>query len=121
MSARPPVRPTADALIELIERFETADRPLRGDAYVDGGLDALFPRLVRAAINQLEGGPATLPRYGIWANGLRDHIAAAMQLMVQGDTDAAMPLLVRAHNAMAAFAEVQARLDGAGQPVPSRR
>jgi len=111
MTSRSKERISADALAALIDRFDRSDQPIRGDAYADGGLDALFPRLARAALNQLEGGTATLPRYGIWANGVRDHIATAMQLIAQGDTDAATPLLVRAHNAMAAFAEVQGLLD----------
>lgn len=60
MSARPPARPIADDLVDLVERFETADRRLSGDAYTDGGLDALFPRLARdhnavAAFAELQG------------------------------------------------------------------
>ena len=108
-------RPSADALAALVDRFDQADKPLRGDAYADGGLDALFPRLTRAAVNQLDGGAATHSRYGIWANGVRDHIAEAMTLIRQGETDAAFRLLVRAHNAMAAFAEIRGLLDDGGE------
>ena len=107
--------PTADALAALIDRFERSDGPLRGEAYVDGGLDALFPRLARAAVNQIEGSGATYARYGIWANGLRDRIAEAMTLIRQGQADAALRLLIRAHSAMAAFAEIQGRFDAGGE------
>jgi hypothetical protein len=34
-------------LVDLVERFETADWRLSGDAYTHGGLDALYPRLAR--------------------------------------------------------------------------
>lgn len=47
MSAQLPTRPTADAYFGLIERFDRADQPLRGEAYSNGGLDALFPRRAR--------------------------------------------------------------------------
>jgi hypothetical protein len=60
VSARPPARPTADAFFGLIERFDKADQPLRGGAYSNGGLDALFPRLARvynavAAFAEVQG------------------------------------------------------------------
>lgn len=60
MSARPPARPTADHLVDLVERFETADRRLSGDAYTHGGLGALFPRQARvynavAAFAEVQG------------------------------------------------------------------
>lgn len=111
---KPP--PSPDDLAALVDAFERSDRPKRGDAFADGGLDALFPRLTRAAVNQLEGGGATLSRYGIWANGVRDHIAEAMVLVQNGDADAALRLLVRAHNALAAFSELQGRLATGGEP-----
>jgi hypothetical protein len=41
------MRPTADALVDLVERFEPADWRLSNDVYTHGGLDAIFPRLAR--------------------------------------------------------------------------
>jgi len=97
--------------MRLIERFASSPEPVRADAYADGGVMALFPRLERAAINQLSGGDATLSRYGIWANTVRDHIGEALNRLACGDTDSARQLLIQAHNALSAFSAVQGRLD----------
>lgn len=98
--------------MRLIERFASSPEPVRADAYADGGLTALFPRLERAALNQLSDGDATLSRYGIWANTVRDHIGEALRRLDSGDTLDAQRLLIQVHNALAAFAEVHGGLDG---------
>jgi hypothetical protein len=111
MAETEPTRPPVDELLALISRFECSAAPMRAQSVPDGGLDALFPRLARAVVNQCTQGAVTESRYAIWANGVADHVKEAMRLIAQGDAAAAMPLLLRAHNAMAAFAEVQARLE----------
>lgn len=107
-------RPKADAtkVIELIKSFDS-DRELKtSHAYGDGGVGMLFPRLDRAAVNQAEDGEATLSRYAIWANTVRDHIAEAERLLREdGDSAEAERLLIHAHNSLSAFSEVQSLFD----------
>lgn len=96
----------------IITRCSDDRRLLRSSAFGDGGIDPLFPRLERAAMNQLEGGSATLPRYGIWANTVRDNIAMALELLEQaGEEEEVKRLLYRAANSLSAFSEVQAMID----------
>ncbi len=93
----------------IISRYDT-DEIKVSNAYEDGGLDPLWPRLERAALNQAEEGLATFSRYGIWGNTVRDNIREAMSLMESGEFDDAFPLLIRAANSLSAFSEIQATL-----------
>lgn len=95
---------------KIIERF-TQNQLVVSHAYGDGGLDPLWPRFERAASNQLSGGDATLSRYAIWANTVRDNIIEALNKLEAGHTDDTQRLLIRAANSLSAFAEVQAYLD----------
>ena len=36
----------------LCERYDRNDEIVLSNAYLDGGIDPLFPRLIRAALNQ---------------------------------------------------------------------
>jgi len=51
---------TEEQIAEIIERYET-DREFKiSEAYPDGGIDPLFRRLSRTALNQISNGPATI-------------------------------------------------------------
>jgi hypothetical protein len=98
----------------LIESFDT-DREFRiSKGFSDGGLDPLFPRLLRAAYNQQSNGDAMESRYGIWANTVRDNIIQAEREMSTGNLDEARRLMRRAANSLSAFSELQARFDPMG-------
>ena len=97
-------------LQEIIDQFNIEELKL-GTAYKDGGIDPLWPRFNRAATNQFCGGAATLSRYGIWANTIRDNICAGLEKAERGDLDSARYFLIRAANSLSAFSEVQKRLD----------
>ena len=95
-------------LQEALGPFMMDSDLVTSDANTDGGLDPLFPRLLRAAMNQLADGPAAVSRYAIWANTVRDNIVAAL------DADEEVErrrLLIRAANSLAAFAEIQSLFD----------
>lgn len=96
-----------ETLEKLVRSFDSNTELVRSDAYGDGGTSMLFPRLERAALNQLGHGEATFSRYAIWANTLRDYIGEAIRLVEAGDVEGAKELLVEGHNSLGAFAEVQ--------------
>lgn len=99
-----------DSIQRVIKIYNSPDIQV-SKAYEDGGLDPLWPRLERAAMNQVELGAAAASRYGIWANTVRDNILEAMRLLQSGQSDDATPLLVRSANALSAFSEIQHLLD----------
>jgi len=90
----------------IIEKYDVPMLEV-SKVFSDGGLDPLWSRLERAVINQIEDGAATVSRYGVWANTVRDNIIEAISLSESGKPDEANALLVRAANSMSAFAEVQ--------------
>ena len=100
-----------EELKRVLERFDHQDRIVVSDAYPDGGTDPLFPRLERAALNQIDEGYAVFSRYAIWANTVRDCVREAIRLIEVGDGEASLPLLRRAANSMSAFSELQAYFD----------
>jgi hypothetical protein len=65
----------------------------------------------RAALNQAEEGEATVSRYGIWANTVRDNIRESIEEIDKGNIDEAKRLLKRAANSLSAFSEIQALFD----------
>lgn len=110
---------TEEKMNAIIERFDT-DREFRASvAFLDGGPDQLSARLHRAALNQLCEGEATVSRYAIWANTVRDNIRAADAEIVNGNISEAHRLLHRAANSLSAFAEIQSHFDplGIGKPT----
>ncbi len=80
-------------------------------AYGDGGLEPLFPRLIRASGDQLGNEHATMSRYGIWANTVRDNIRHAYDLIGDDNQEEAKIFLIRAINSLSAFSEIQALQD----------
>jgi hypothetical protein len=104
-----------DDLNRIVGRFDQDDEFDRSEAFSDGGTDSLFPRLHRAALNQMDDGNATVSRYGIWANTVRDNIIEAERLTRKGQTERARKHLVRAANSLSAFSEIQALCDEANR------
>lgn len=98
-------------LNRIASHFNTDEELLVSSAYGDGGINPLYPRLLRAAINQCDDGDATLSRYAIWANTVRDHISAAMHLFENGEKEEGSRLLIAAHNSLSAFSEIQKHFD----------
>lgn len=97
-------------LQRIIQKYETDELRL-STAYRDGGIDPLWGRFARAVINQMESGDATLSRYAIWANTVRDNIAEAIALLEAGEKSEAKRLMIRAINSLSAFSDVQAYFD----------
>jgi hypothetical protein len=87
-------------------------------AFGDGGIDPLQGRLHRAAVNQMSKGEATVSRYAIWANTVRDNIRQADKEIRNNNLIEAHRLLRRAANSLSAFSELQAHFDrmGVGRP-----
>lgn len=96
----------------IVAEFDTDQEFVVSRAYADGDIDPLAGRLLRAATNQIEGlKGATLSRYAIWANTVRDNIMQADSEFENGNLDAARRLLRRAANSLSAFSEIQAHFD----------
>ncbi len=95
----------------IIAKFDTDQEFRISYAFVDGGIDPLSGRLSRAALNQLYEGEATISRYGIWANTVRDNIRQADVEINNGNIMEARRLLYRAANSLSAFSELQANFD----------
>jgi hypothetical protein len=105
-----PSRLTTEKLNELISRYDR-DYLVISRTYRDGGIEPLWPRFNRAALNQMNDGLSTFSRYAIWANTVRDNIIEAITRMNTGDGAGAQQLLIRASNSLSAFADVQAYFD----------
>lgn len=95
---------------DIIFRYSRDDSRILNTLASDG-IDPLWPRLERAATNQLDGGQAMLSRYGIWSNTVRDNIITGMQLLENGDLTESKRLMARAVNALSAFSELQKYFD----------
>jgi hypothetical protein len=102
---------TEQAIDNIIEKYDDDKRLLESNAYEDGGTSSLFARLSRAALNQANNGEATLSRYGIWSNTVRDHISLAIRMLESGNQEETVRLLTAAHNSLSAFADIQSILD----------
>jgi len=96
---------------KIIASYDQVDEMIQSSAYGSGGTNLLFPRLMRAALNQCCNGDATVSRYAIWANTVRDHISTAIRLIESGDKEEGFRLLTAAHNSLSAFSEIQKQLD----------
>ncbi len=100
--------------LRLIVKKYSQDELMISEAYGDGGIDPLWPRFERAALNQMDDGDTALSRYAIWANTVRDNIISALELIDDAKPEEAGRLLTRAANAMSAFSDVQAYFDPMG-------
>lgn len=113
---------TEEEVIKIIENFDTDREFLVSQAFLDGGPDPLSGRLHRAAVDQLYEDEATVSRYGIWANTVRDNIRQADIEIQNGNVAEARRLLRRAANSLSAFSELQSHFEtmGIGRSVQQR-
>lgn len=79
--------------------------------YSKNDITYLFPRLERAAINQIENGDATISRYALWAETVRNCILYGASLFEEGDAECGKNLIIQAANSLSAFYEIQAHFD----------
>ena len=93
----------------IIKRYENSDIILDND-YESGEINPLWQRFERAAINQFEDGDATLSRYAIWANTVRDNIIECIN-KIECDPVEARKHLIRAANSLSAFSQLQTYFD----------
>lgn len=99
-------------IYKIIEDYSTEKALKISSAYTDGGLEPLFPRLERAALDQIVSDDSTFSRYAIWANTVRDTIIEAIKVINENSSyKEVRPLLIRAANSLSAFSEIQAVLD----------
>lgn len=102
----------AEQIREVIQSYQNSLSLKVSEAYPDGGLELLFPRLERAAMNQAGGGDADVSRYAIWANTMRDTIVACIrELGGDAENREVIKKLVQVANALSAFSDIQALLD----------
>ena len=112
---------TEQDINDILERYQVNSLQL-SKAYPDGGTDPLWPRMQRAALNQLDAGDATLSRYAIWANTVRNNIVAALDAQDDNETEQARFHLIRAANSLSAFSELQKLFDNrADNPAASKQ
>ncbi|MEW6655175.1 MAG: hypothetical protein AB1394_17135 [Bacteroidota bacterium] len=91
---------------KIIEKYNVPEIKI-SKTYMDGGIEALWPRFERAVMNQLESNPNSISRYAIWANTVRDNILESIKFAKEGNTDKSNVFLTKAINSLSAFAEVQ--------------
>jgi hypothetical protein len=96
---------------EIVEHYDTDRELCISKAYLDGGAIRPAGRLQRAALNQICEGEATVSRYAIWANTIRDNIILAEKEMGNENRSEARRLLFRAANSLSAFSEIQSHFD----------
>ncbi len=98
-----------ETVYEIIRKYDQAE--LKMSHVYEGGLDGLWPRFSRAALNQTSDGEATLSRYAIWATTVRDNIVEALHCIQEEREEEAEKFLIRAANNLSAFSEVQSHFD----------
>jgi hypothetical protein len=103
-----------EQVLKIIRQYRKSNDLMLSNAYPDGGSEPLFPRLERAAINQLSCGEATLSRYGIWANTVRDTIIDSIRELGDNPENCeVIKSLVKAANSLSAFADIQKLMEEA--------
>ena len=79
---------SVNKLKQIIEHYSTEElTPL--NSYENQGTEPLWGRFERAALNQIHDGDATISRYAIWANTVRDNIHEGMRCMKEGNLEEA--------------------------------
>lgn len=94
----------------IIEKYSSTEL-ISSDTFCTNGLEPLSGRLARAAINQRENGVATISRYAIWAETVRDNVIEAINLSKSGDNEKADIFLTKVANSLSAFSEIQKTFD----------
>lgn len=101
----------AKKINQIIVQYQSSSEFIPSVAYSDGGTENPSARLNRAAINQIEGEEgATLSRYAIWANTIRDNIIEATKLM-NDNPKKSIELLKISANSLSAFSDIQEIFD----------
>jgi len=101
----------AKKISKIIDQYHLSSDFIISEAYGDGGACNPAPRLNRAALNQLEGEDgATLSRYAIWANTVRDNIIEAANLINDYPRES-IKLLKMSANSLSAFSDIQEFFD----------
>ena len=101
----------AKEISHIISKYQSSSEFIQSTAYSDGGTDNPASRLNRAATNQIEGeSGATLSRYAIWANTVRDNIVEATKLL-HSNPDKSIELLNISANSLSAFSDIQEIFD----------
>lgn len=99
---------------KIVEEHDSVELKISSDNN-QIGIDPLWPRLERAALNQTSDEEATISRYGIWATTVRNNIAHAMELIEAGEHDEGRAFLVRSANALSAFNDIQSLINAEEQ------
>ena len=99
-----------DELEKIIAKYDTETIKI-SEAFDDGGADRPWPRFHRAVLNQMSDGEATITRYAIWANTVRDNAHLAYKMINEGKSEDAKSHLVRVINSLSAFSDVQKGMD----------
>lgn len=107
---------TEAQLSEIINKYSTSNDILM-NYFTDGGTEPLWARFRRAASNQISNGPATVSRYAIWANTVRDNIIEAIFRIDNEINNDVIKILIKSANSLSAFSEVQSYMD----PLEIRR
>ena len=95
----------------IIEKYKSSSHFNISKRYEGAGSGLPFPRLNRAAIDQIcEDRDAVFSRYAIWANTVRDYIVKASEKLDR-DPQEATNLLKVAVNNLSAFSEIQSEID----------
>lgn len=102
-----PYKSTEEFFRSIIEKYDRNEL-LVSESYPDRGTDPLWARFERSVFNQQDQGEATISRYAIWANTVRDNIIEGMEAMDSGENRKAKNHLIRAANSLSAFADIQA-------------
>lgn len=108
-----------EQLQEIIRRFDDHQRLMarpRGNDFeveIDSEPDRMLAlRLDRAVMNQVVNGQATVSRYAIWADTVRDLIRRSLkELELESGFECSKSSLTQSANSLSAFSEIQAQFD----------
>lgn len=104
-------------LDKIIERYKTdreliSEMPFNACDLDNWNFDYVFPRLERAAINQIGNGEATISRYAIWTETIHGLLGCCIgELKKKHNTEKIHKLLIMATNSIRAFCDIQAMFD----------
>ncbi|MCG6880650.1 MAG: hypothetical protein LJE96_16095 [Deltaproteobacteria bacterium] len=106
-----------EMLNQVIERYNTdreivSKMPCRSLNLESEDFDFIFPRLERAAINQISDGGASISRYGIWAKTIHRLMVCCIENLKKCQSSPeSLRLLTKAANSLRAFSDIQSILD----------
>ena len=104
-------------LNKIIKRYETdseiiSEKPFNACDLDNWNFKYVFPRLERAAINQIENGGATISRYANWTETIHGLLSCCIyELKKTHNTEKIRNLLTMVTNSIGAFHDIQAMFD----------